>query len=86
MREREPFKYYKPAPGLGYTLLSEVHEFCESKFPEIVDKCLENSLNIKALDLSKKMRLFNLTYGRDIFVMFPTGFGKSLIFNHLLVL
>lgn len=45
---------YKPAPGLGYMLLSDVLEFCELKFSEMGDKCLETSLNIKVPDSSKK--------------------------------
>ena len=42
---------------------SDARDFCESKFTEIVDKCLEDFPNIEALRFEQKMCLFNLRGG-----------------------
>ena len=47
----------------------------------ILDKCLQDFPNVKALRKEQEKCLIHPARGRDIFAILPTGFRKSLIFQ-----
>ena len=61
--------------------VSYAREFDEALFTEVLNECIADFPNIKALRSEQKMCLFNLSRGKDVFAILPTGFGKSLIFQ-----
>ena len=56
-------------------------DFEDSQFTQIVESCLKDFPNVKALRMEQRTCLINLARGKDVFAILPTGFGKSLIFQ-----
>ena len=53
----------------------------EAELTSILDNCLQDFPNIRALRKEQQICLVNLARGKDVFAILPTGFGKSLIFQ-----
>ena len=64
-------------------MVSELHarDLDESEFHAVLEDCLRDFPQVKALRKEQKACLLNLALGKDVFAILPTGFGKSLIFQ-----
>ena len=57
----------------------------ESDLPETLERSLSSFSEVKSLRAEQRLVTEKVVHGRDVFAQLPTGFGKSLTFQILLI-